>query len=173
MLNKHRSVVLTHLMVRLFYFILFAVTIAACWQPYNVVIKNGLDTLDILFLVPFYISVPFGFVALVCLDKLLINIKKSIVFHEKNIRYLCIFSWLCLIVSIITVIFAVVFPIKGYIYFKQAADNVLYFPIFEYLYSAFLIAISVAEFFVGLVVRVVKNTFEAAIEIKDENDLTI
>lgn len=167
MINKHRSVKLTHFMVRLFYFILFAVAAAACVPFFH--LKNDYG-LDILYYVPFYISVPFGFVALVCLDKLLINIKKSIVFHESNVRYLRIFSWLCFIVSIITVIFATVIITKGYINSKEID---LYFPVIDYLYSAVLVVISVAEFFVGLVVRVVKNTFDAAIEIKDENDLTI
>lgn len=31
----------------------------------------------------------------------------------------------------------------------------------------------VGEFFVGLIVRVVKNSFESAIALKEENDLTI
>lgn len=169
MWNKDKSVALTHIMVRLFYFVLFAVTAAACLQTFALK-EYGFD---ILFYIPFYISVPFGFAALVCLDKLLINIKKSIVFHETNVRYLRIFSWLCLIVSMITAIFAAVIFIKGYVSYQSADDNILYFPVFEFLYSAVLIVITVAEFFVGLVVRVVKNVFEAAIEIKEENELTI
>ncbi len=170
MWNKNKSVALTHFLVRLFYFILTAVTVLSVFIPQE--ISDPFEA-EILNHIPFYFSVPFGYAALVCLDKLLINIKKSIVFHEKNVKLLRTFSWLCLAVSVITLIFAVVTAFLGYYYQLNSAENVVYFSFFNYMHAAIRFTVSVAEFFVGLVVRVVKNIFEKAIEIKEENELTI
>ncbi len=171
MWNKNKSVALTHFLVRLFYFILAAAVILSVIQSCR--ISNVFEKSVVNYYAPFYISVPFGFAALVCLDKLLINIKKSIVFHEKNVKFLRIFSWLCLAVSAITLVSAGIIAFLGYYYQQTAAENVVYFPFGEYLYAVILFVVAVAEFFVGLVVRVVKNIFEKAMEIKEENELTI
>ena len=53
------------------------------------------------------------------------------------------------------------------------AINVTFITIADWYYSIFAFCVSVAELFVGVVVRVVKNIFEAAIKIKEENELTI
>ncbi|MDE6723316.1 MAG: DUF2975 domain-containing protein, partial [Eubacterium sp.] len=121
---------------------------------------------------PFYIAVPVGYIALSCLDRLLIRIKKGFVFDNKNVKYLRMFSWLCFFVCTVTTLFAAgvfitlcldtigVVEIKG-------------LTILDLYYSIFGFCVSIAELFVGVVVRVVKNIFESAIKIKEENELTI
>lgn len=91
-------------------------------------------------------SVP-GIVALICLDRLLANIKKKDVFIEKNVRHLRVISWCCFTVS------AILF-VSGF-------------------YYLLFLLIAVAAAFFGLILRVVKNVIEQAVVIKNENDFTI
>ena len=85
-------------------------------------------------------------VALLCLDRLLVNIKKSQVFIPENVALLRRISWCCFGVAIVLLV--------------------------SYYYLFFLIA-GIAAAFIGLVLRVVKNVIEEAIILKNENDLTI
>lgn len=98
-------------------------------------------------LVTMYACAVLGLAALVCLDRLLSNIRKEAVFVMANVKYLRLISWCCFIVSIILLL-------SG-----------------SY-YLLFLI-IAVAAAFFGLILRVVKNVIEQAVMIKDENDYTI
>jgi Protein of unknown function (DUF3036). len=98
-------------------------------------------------LVTLYFCTAFGLIALLCLDRLLANIRKEEVFTLKNVRYLRVISWCSFAVSII-----------------------LFLSGFYYL--LFLI-IAVAAAFFGLILRVVKNVIEQAVMIKSENDFTI
>lgn len=86
-------------------------------------------------------------IALICLDRLLVNIRKKDVFIEKNVKHLRVISWCSFAVSIILLV-------SG-----------------SY-YLLFLI-IAVAAAFFGLILRVVKNVIEQAVLIKSENDFTI
>lgn len=168
MWNKEKSVQLTHCLVRIFYLILTAVAAVSVVVP----IADKEYGAFVFYIVPFYISVPVGYIALVCLDKLLIHIKKGIVFDNENVKLLRVFSWLCFFVCIVTVLFAVInftrlcLDTVGVVEIKSLT-------LFDLYYSVFAFCISVAGLFVGVVVRVVKNIFEAAIKIKEENDLTI
>ena len=155
MLNKDKSVRLTHFIVRACYVLLAAVAIAL-----PVILHNGFYEFDILgeiseyILGPFYAVVPAGYVALICLDKLLINIRKEIVFDSKNVKLLRIISWACIYAGCVGMLsFIIILAMK-------------------FMFETLLI-LAIGELFMGLVVRVVKNVFEAAIKIKDENDLTI
>lgn len=91
-------------------------------------------------------SVP-GLTAMICLDRLLANIKKRDVFVEKNVRHLRIISWCS-------------FAVSGILFVSG------------YYYLLFLV-IAVAAAFFGLILRVVKNVIEQAVVIKNENDFTI
>lgn len=155
MLNKDKSVKLTHFTVRACYVLLAATAIAL-----PVILHNGFYEFDILgeiseyVLGPFYAVVPAGYVALICLDKLLINVRKEIVFDVKNVKLLRIISWACIYAGCVGMLsFFIILAMK-------------------FMFETLLI-LAIGELFMGLVVRVVKNVFEAAIKIKDENDLTI
>ena len=86
-------------------------------------------------------------VSLICLDRLLANIKKEEIFIEKNVKNLRLISWCCFAASIILVI-------SGF-------------------YYILFLMIAVAAAFFGLILRVVKNVIEQAMIIKNENDFTI
>ncbi len=100
-----------------------------------------------LFVCCFYPSAVFAYIALYCLIKLLFNIKKQEIFTNKNVKYLRLISWCCFAVAFITLI-----------------GGIFYIP-FSF--------IAVAAAFIGLMLRVVKNVMQNAVEIKTENELTI
>ena len=109
--------------------------------------SDGLRQLVKIFNCCFYPSAPFGFVTLYSLIKLLLNIRKGEIFIVSNVRNLRRISWCCFIVAAIT-----------------AVGGVFYLPFFF---------ITIAAAFIGLLLRVVKNVMENAVEIKAENELTI
>lgn len=157
--SKERSVFLTQLIVRACYVLLAAAVIVLpiMFKTYNAPDKiNMISELGKYVLGPFYAMVPAGYVALVCIDKLLMNIKKDIVFDKKNVKLLRIISWSCFYAAAVCIV-----------------AFVLVWLTFSYGVGIGLILLTAGAGFMGLVVRVVKNVFEAAIEIKDENDLTI
>ena len=94
-----------------------------------------------------YCCLPFAAAALLTLRLLLKNILKSEVFVSQNVKFLRILSWCCVTVALIAL-----------------ASGYFYLP--------FYIVGTAAGFF-ALILRVIKNVFCAAIEIKNENELTI
>jgi hypothetical protein len=88
-----------------------------------------------------------AYTLLICLLRLLNNIGSDKVFISQNVRFLRLISWSCFAIAFIYGIFG-----------------------FYYLIS---ILIAIAAAFIGIIIRVIKNIFEQAIEIKSENDLTI
>ena len=98
-------------------------------------------------LIIFYVALVPAFVADVSLYLLLNNAKTEKIFTDSSVKYLRIISWCCF------------------------AECVVFFALGFYYYTAFLI--SFAAFFMGIILRVVKNVIEAAVEIKSENDYTI
>lgn len=98
-------------------------------------------------LIIFYVALVPAFVADVSLYLLLNNVKTEKIFTDSSVKYLRIISWCCF------------------------AECVVFFALGFYYYTAFLI--SFAAFFMGIILRVVKNVIEAAVEIKSENDYTI
>ena len=95
----------------------------------------------------YYPSAVLGLLAIASLIKLLFNIKADKPFIGENVLHLRVISWCCFLVAIICIMGA-------YVYYS-------------------LSFIAVAAMFVGLVLRVVKNVLQAAVELKYENDLTI
>lgn len=159
MWNKSKSITLTHLLVRACYVFL---AITAIGLP----ILLRMDYLELTSTTVDYFTytllavVPAGYLALICLDMLLINVKKEMVFNEKNVKLLRIISWACFYAGSVGILSFVIVFIKY-----------LFLP--AILIPSIVLVLAVAEMFMGLVVRVVKNVFEAAIEIKEENELTI
>lgn len=157
MWNSDKSIGLTHFLVRAFYAVLAAVAIAAPFLMENEAVYSVIDVARFLpksYLILFYISVPAGFAALVCLDKLLRNLKNEVVFDCLNVRLLRILSYCCFFAAAVAVVGGAVIGMK-------------------YGHLLFVYACAVLELFVGVIVRVVKNCFEKAVQIKAENDLTI
>ena len=99
------------------------------------------------FLVTTYtVAVPAA-IALYMMNRLLANIRKEEVFTEKNTRYLRGMSWCCLAAGLIFLV-----------------SSFYYLPFF---------ALCAAAVFMALILRVIKNVFAQAEEIKKENDYTI
>ena len=98
-------------------------------------------------LVAFYCCVPPVLAALVCLMRLLANIRAERVFSRQNTRLMAILSWCCAAVALAT-----------------AACCRWYAP---------LLFVTGSMAFLFLIVRVVRNCFIAAAAIKEENSLTI
>lgn len=95
----------------------------------------------------FYCSSPFAGIALYSLIRLLLNILKDETFIKKNVTYIRIVSWCCYAVAIVT-----------------AVTGFFYMPLF---------IITAATGIVGTLLRVVKNLMQSAVELKEENELTI
>ena len=95
----------------------------------------------------FYLCVPPVLYALWCIDRLLHNILLEQVFVEENVRRLRRIRWCCAGVSLICV------PAACF-----------YQP---------LIFMVVIMAFLALMVSVVKNVMAAAVELREENDLTV
>ena len=105
------------------------------------------QSIHLAFRITIYCCAVPGFFLLLCLHRLLRNIRRERVFEKENVTLLRVISWLCIAVGVVTLV------------------SGLYYT------SFFLVAAAAA--FCGLIVRVVKNVFEQAIAIKTENDYTI
>lgn len=79
--------------------------------------------------------------------RILFNVRKNIVFDRVNVKYYRYISWCC-------------FAICAF-----------FFALGFFITFSFVIA-SVTGF-IGLIARVVKNLFNEAVDIKEENDLTV
>lgn len=95
----------------------------------------------------FYLCTPAVLYALWCIEKLLRGILKGDVFIHQNVQFLRRIRWCCAIVSLICLIAGFAYP-----------------PL---LFLAVIMA------FLALMVSVVKNVMSAAVEIREENDLTV
>ena len=98
-------------------------------------------------LVGFYLCAPAVFYALWCIEKLIRNILKSEVFILTNVRCIRRIRWCCAWVGLVSL-----------------CTGILYPPL---LFLAVIMA------FLALVVSVVKNVMAAAVELREENDLTV
>lgn len=148
MWNHSKSLTLSIFCTRLFAVLLIIGVLAA---PYivNWYFGDGLNmqALHLPFRITIYLCAIPGFIILYCLNTLLKNIRFGSVFVEKNTKMLRAISWGCIAVGIITFV-------SGF-----------------YYVSFFIVA--VASAFFALIIRVIKNIFEQAIELKSENDFTI
>ena len=147
-MKNDRSITFTSLAVKAAYVLC---VIALFVMPYAVKLYNSLQIADndvtVPLLITFYLCAAAGFVILILLDRLLNNIKKGEVFTGANVKYLRILSYCCFFISVVTLIFA---------YFR---------------FLSFIVTFSAAFF--ALILRVLKNCFEEAVRIKEENDYTI
>ena len=148
MWTKPKSLLLSVVVVRIVLALLFiSLFLIPLLINYYLNYTGKLDTLYLPLLIILYASAIPAFITLFSLDKLLRNLGKNIIFEEINTKLLRIISWCCF--SICLMFFA-----HGF-----------YFTI-----SFF---ISFAAGFISIILRVLKNVFEHAVEIKHENDFTI
>lgn len=155
MWNRKRSVVLSIVACFIFvgvltsalfagpWFVKFWFTVYRGWEQGGEALKN----MSTIFAACFYPCALFAYITLYSLLRLLFNIKKQEIFTDKNVKYLRHISWCCFSVAFITLI-----------------GGILYIP---------FLFISIAAAFVGLMLRIVKNVMQNAVEINEENALTI
>ncbi|MCI7801182.1 DUF2975 domain-containing protein [Eubacterium sp.] len=116
----------------------------------------GVEMKYYIVLYSFALSMPAGYVALAFIDKLLTVVRQDEVFGEKTIKYLDIISICCLCAAAVGI---------G----SVVASAVLHID--TYVVMFFMIAMG--ELFMALLLKVVKKVFSKAIELKEENDLTV
>ncbi len=154
MWNKTKSLKLSILLVRVLLVLIpiLMTCVPVIVQWYEAVNGgSGVGLLDGSVVLPLSISLyaaaVCGIVCLWNLGKLLGNIDKEIVFTAQNCQFLRIISWCCLLAAI---------P----------------FAVFGFWRSlSFIVALAAAFF--GLILRVLKNVFDKAVELQEENDYTI
>lgn len=97
--------------------------------------------------IPFYCCVIPAAVLLLSLDRLLVGISRGEVFTARNIALLRRCSWCCMVVAAVCLVST--------------------FGLFYFL------LVAVAAAFMGLILRIIKNVFQQALALKEENDYTI
>lgn len=151
MWNKDKSIVLSSVIIKIIYALVVACCIAAPflarYYDDSVVIAHGEASVYVPLLVTLYCVVPPAVAALISLDLLLNNIKKGQPFISKNVTLLRIISYCCFAVSVLFIYFALRRPFAFVVVFAAA--------------------------FFGVILRVVKNCFEQAVALQEENDFTI
>ena len=147
--NKDKSLWLSKICIKLFTIIMIVVAVFAP-KIFSALIEVRIaylgGTLPYFLISTYTLCVP-ATIALAGLWRLLDNIDKGEVFIENNVRILRMLSWRCIFAGGICLVSAV-----------------YYLP---------FIIIAAAAGFVGLLLRIVKNVFARAVEIKQDNDFTI
>lgn len=147
-MNPKVSVLVTRWCSRL---CLLTVAVLLFWVPHLVLwyqTSRGLQfSSAAAILIAFYCCAPVVIYALWCIERLTGNILKADVFVLSNVQYLRRLRWCCALVGVICLPAA---------YF--------YLP---------LIFLAIIMLFLALAVSLMKNVMAAAIELREENDLTI
>ncbi len=123
-------------------------TLVRQWEPDHV----GTQRMLTLFCSAFYPCAVLAYVTLYNLIRMLYNIRNEQVFTHQNVAHLRRISWCCFGVAAVTLVVGVL-PYNPFT-------------------TPFLL-ITAAAAFVGLMLRVVKNVMERAVDIREENELTI
>ena len=146
--SKNSSIELSRACVILFMVLLAALDIACYWAVGWFVRLRLMDRDYIFFMMTtIYLCSGFGWVLLVRLWQLLQNIRAQLVFDARNVRLLRQVSWCCVGAGAVCLV--------------------------SCLYYLPFIAVAIAAGFMALIVRIVKNIFQQAIDMKSELDLTI
>ena len=99
-----------------------------------------------ILIIAYLCLIPSG-IAVFCMDRLLANIRRQVVFDKKNADRLYLISWCAFALCLLFFFAGLMRPL------------------------AFVVA--AAAFFLGMVLRVVEHIFRQAIAIREENDFTI
>ena len=147
--NDDKSLLLTRVCVWLSAAALVLLCVSAPWL-FSWFIQKRLilppQSRDYFLVTTYTVAVPAA-IALYMMNRLLANIRKEEVFTETNTRDLRGMSWCCLAAGLIFLV-----------------SSFYYLPFF---------ALCAAAVFMALILRVIKNVFAQAEEIKKENDYTI
>ncbi len=111
------------------------------------IVKYGTDSILLPLILLAYSACITALFALAILDRLLRNIRKGEIFAVQNIKMIRFVSYLCFLEALAFTVFGFIRPLS--------------------------LMVAAAAAFLGLIVRVVKNIFEMAAEIKEENEYTI
>lgn len=151
MWSKNKSIILSQVIIKVMD---LGIVIACIIAPKlvelydtRVMLEAGLPSVYAPLLITLYCCVPPALTALISLDLLLFNIQHGDTFVKRNVGLLRIISWCCFLGSAIFVYFSILRP--------------------------FALTIVVVAAFLGIILRVVKNCFEEAIALREENDFTI
>ena len=158
MIMDKKSTTLCQVIIRICYVLLLGAVIAF---PFLMKIKDGEPFYFVMIaghgkylIYPFYAVVPAGYAALICLDRIMSNILKDIVFDKRNIKLLDIITICCVYASLVGLVSYIIIALT----YKSIETVIL---------------LSMGEAFVALVIRVVRNVLNKAIEIKEDNDLVV
>ena len=148
-MNSHtKSVRLTLCLTFLILIAVIAAAVTLPWLTDWYIGKTGRDKeLRSVIMTVCYICLPAALAALYSLIRLLKNILDGEIFIHGNVLHLRLLSWYCAAVALITL-----------------AAGYFYLPFY---------LVGLAAVFFTLILRVIKNVFAAAIEIKTENELTV
>ena len=149
MWSGKKSISLSKFCVLIFTVMLIGTVLSAPWLVRLLMDFSRADLVgkETLFLLTIYSgSVPAA-VLLFCLYRLLRHIELEQVFITANVEYLRRISWCCF------------------------AGAVICFASIHYYFPWSFVAVAAA--FMGLIVRVIKNVFAQAVELKNESELTI
>lgn len=151
MWSKDKSTFLSSVLIKIVYALIAACCVFAPFMvryyDEHIVAAQNMQSVFVPLLITLYAAVPPAVIALICLDKLLGNIKKDKPFVSANVKYLRIISYCCFAESLVFLYFSTLKPFAFVIVFVAA--------------------------FIGLILRVVKNVFEQAVAMREENDFTI
>ena len=146
--TKDRSITLSIISVYVFAAVLLAADIF-CYRLVGAFIRlRGMHWQQgVGMMITVYVCSAFAWATLYCLWRLLKNIRQGAVFIAANVHLMRIVSWCCLGAALMCLI-----------------SVIWYLP---------FVFVAVAAGFMCLIVRIVKNAFQQAIDMKDELDLTI
>lgn len=147
--SKDNSILLSKICICLFAVVSVAAALAFPGVLDGIVRRRGLELESgrVYAMASFYTLMVPEVTALCFLYRLLRNISRREVFSGENVRCLRVLSWSCFLAAFICLLSAI-----------------------YYLPFAFVAAMTG---FMGLILRVVKNVFAEAVELKQENDYTI
>ena len=139
-----RSTTLCQIVIRICYVLLLGAIIAF---PFLMRVKEGnpfffvmIGTHGKYLIYPFYAVIPAGYIALICLDRIMGNILKDVVFDRKNVKLMNIICYCCIFASLVGFISYIIIALI----YKSIETVIL---------------LSMGEMFVALVVRVLSNVF--------------
>ncbi len=122
---------------------MFTIPFIARWYD----MYSNKESIFVQFNIIVYLAMIPAAVILIMLNRLLSNIRNEKVFERKNVSCLRIISYCCFVIAGLSLVMA---------YWRLLAGVVF-----------------IAFAFVGLLLRVLKNVFEQAVVLREENDLTV
>jgi len=108
---------------------------------------SGDEPVWLEFTIVVYIVLTFVIILVFTLFRLLNNISKQVIFVSQNTKYLRRISWCCFLIAGILLVFGI--------------------------WVTWSVLVAFVAGFIGLILRILKNVFEEAVSIREENDYTI